>query len=231
MTEPAPPHRQPEEGHRHGRLSADHVAVAAPGPTGLTSLPDPEGGPPALQYVPADGTEPYRLVLLLHGAGGTARQGLDLLLPLADAGRLLLLAAPATASTWDLIAEGFGPDVRRIDALLGAALAEYPVAGVTLGGFSDGASYALSLGLTNGDLVDAVVAFSPGFAAPLVTHGRPRVFVSHGADDRVLPVDVCSRRLVPRLHALGYPVEYAEFAGGHEVPAEIRRRAVDWLAG
>ncbi|MEU8261877.1 phospholipase [Micromonospora sp. NPDC048999] len=231
MTEPAPPHRQPEEGHRHGRLSARPATVAAPGPTGLTSVPDPEGGPPALRYVPADGAGPYRLVVLLHGAGGSARQGLDLLLPLADARRLLLLAPPAAASTWDLIAEALGPDVRRIDALLGAALAEYPVAGVTLGGFSDGASYALSLGLTNGDLVDAVVAFSPGFAAPLVTHGRPRVFVSHGADDRVLPVDVCSRRLVPRLHTLGYPVEYAEFPGGHEVPAEIRRRAVDWLAG
>ena len=71
----------------------------------------------------------------------------------------------------------------------------------------------------------------PRFAAPLVTHGRPRVFVSHGTDDRVLPIDVCSRRLVPRLHTLGYPAEYAEFAGGHEVPAEIRRRAVDWLVG
>ncbi|MFE9202334.1 alpha/beta hydrolase [Micromonospora sp. NPDC007230] len=231
MTEPAPPHRQPEEGHRHGRLTARPAAVTAPGPTGLTSVPDPEGGTPALRYAPADGTGPYRVVVLLHGAGGSAQQGLDLLLPLADAHRLLLVAPPATASSWDLIAEGYGPDVRRIDALLGAVLAAYPVTGVTLGGFSDGASYALSLGLTNGDLVDAIVAFSPGFAAPLVTHGRPRVFVSHGTDDRVLPVDVCSRRLVPRLHSLGYPAEYAEFPGGHEVPAEIRQRAVDWLVG
>jgi predicted esterase len=177
------------------------------------------------------GEGPYRVVVLLHGAGGSAGQGLDLLLPLADAHRLLLLAPQATTSTWDLIAEGYGPDVARIDALLAETLGTYPVDGVTVGGFSDGASYALSLGLTNGDLVDAVLAFSPGFAAPLVTHGRPRIFVSHGADDRVLPIDVCSRRLVPRLRTLGYPVEYAEFGGGHEVPAAIRRRAVDWLAG
>ncbi|MEU9825566.1 alpha/beta hydrolase [Micromonospora chersina] len=231
MTEPAPPHRQPEEGYRHGRLTARPTAVAAAGPAGPAEVPDPAGGPPALRHVPAGRTGPYRLVLLLHGAGGSARQGLDLLLPLADAHRLLLLAPQAVASTWDLIAEGYGPDVARIDALLAATLGAYPVAGVTVGGFSDGASYALSLGLTNGDLVDAVLAFSPGFAAPLVTHGRPRLFVSHGSDDRVLPVDVCSRRLVPRLHSLGYPAEYAEFAGGHEVPAEIRRRAVDWLVG
>ncbi|MET8908142.1 phospholipase [Micromonospora sp. NPDC004551] len=231
MTEPAPPHRQPEEGYRHGRLTARLTTVAMPGPVGPAEVPDPAGGPPALRHVPAGGSGPYRIVVLLHGAGGSARQGLDLLQPLADAHRLLLLAPQALASTWDLIAEGYGPDVARIDALLAATLRAYPVAGLTLGGFSDGASYALSLGLTNGDLIDAVLAFSPGFAAPLVTHGRPRVFVSHGTDDRVLPIDVCSRRLVPRLHTLGYAAEYAEFTGGHEVPAEIRRRAVDWLVG
>lgn len=168
-------------------------------------------------------------MVLLHGAGGSARQGLDLLLPVADAHHLLLVAPQAVASSWDLIGEGFGPDVRRIDAVLESVFAGYPVRDVTLGGFSDGASYALSLGLTNGDLVAGVVAFSPGFAAPLVTHGRPRIFVSHGVGDRVLPIDVCSRRLVPRLHGLGYDVAYREFPGGHEVPGEIRDAAADWL--
>jgi len=33
-------------------------------------------------------------------------------------------------------------------------------------GFSDGASYALSVGITNGDLFTHVIAFSPGFVAP-----------------------------------------------------------------
>ena len=128
-----------------------------------------------------------------------------------------------------MIGFGFGPDVRRIDRVLQEVLAAYPVAGMLIGGFSDGASYALSIGLINGDAFDSVLAFSPGFAAPLVTHGTPRVFISHGAADRVLPVDRCSRRLVPRLRALGYATTYAEFDGGHEVPRAIVRRAVDWL--
>ncbi|MBM0237646.1 phospholipase [Micromonospora sp. ATA32] len=182
-----------------------------------------------MAYASAPADRPYRLVLLLHGAGGSARQGLDLLLPLADEHHLLLVAPQSTSSSWDLIVEGFGADVRRIDGLLATVFDSHPVDDVVVGGFSDGASYALSLGLTNGDLVSAVLAFSPGFAAPMVTHGRPRVFVSHGTDDRVLPVDACSRRLVPRLHAIGYRVDYAEFDGGHEVPEEIRRRAADWL--
>jgi len=51
---------------------------------------------------------------------------------------------------------------------------------VAIQGFSDGASYALSLGLTNGDLFTHVIAFSPGFAAPAEQRGRPRIYVSHG---------------------------------------------------
>ncbi|MER7458668.1 phospholipase [Micromonospora sp. NPDC126480] len=232
MAEPAPPHRAPEENPRHGRLTARPGPPSVRGGTGLVPAPDAHGGPPALVYAPepADGT-PYRLVLLLHGAGGSARQGLDLLLPHADTHRLLLVAPQAAASSWDVIVEGFGVDVRRIDTLLASVFAGHPVDGVAFAGFSDGASYALSLGLTNGDLVDAVVAFSPGFAAPLVTHGRPRVWVSHGAADPVLPVDACSRRLVPRLRSLDYDVTYREFPDGHEVPAGLRAEAVAWLTG
>ncbi|WP_225854863.1 alpha/beta hydrolase, partial [Micromonospora sp. ALFpr18c] len=201
----------------------------APAPTGHLPLTDADGRPLGMAYAPPRTDAPYRLVLLLHGAGGSARHALDLLLPVADAHHLLLMAPQSSAASWDLIAGGFGVDVRRIDGLLATAYDGYPVRDVTLGGFSDGASYALSLGLANGDLIDAVLAFSPGFAAPPATHGRPRIFVSHGVDDRVLPIDVCSRRLVPRLHERGYAVRYEEFPGGHEVPSPVRDAATTWL--
>jgi predicted esterase len=190
----------------------------------------PAGELLGVAYVPepADG-RPYRLVLLLHGAGGRPRQALDLLLPFADAERLLLVAPRSTGGTWDLILSGLGPDVRRIDRLLEEVLSRYAVDAAVIGGFSDGASYALSIGLVNGDLFHHVVAFSPGFAAPLIAHGRPRVFVSHGTGDRVLPVDRCSRRLVPRLRALRYDVTYREFDGGHAVPDTVVQHAVRWL--
>lgn len=184
----------------------------------------------ALAYVPGPADSgPYQVALVLHGAGGSPRHALDLLLPVADERRLLLVAPKSTSGTWDLIVDGFGPDVRRIDRVLEEILDSYPVERLMVGGFSDGASYALSIGLTNGDLFSEVLAFSPGFAAPLVVHGEPRVFVSHGTDDRVLPIDVCSRRLVPRLEALGYDVTYEEFAGGHEVPEHVVGHAMFWL--
>jgi phospholipase/carboxylesterase len=87
----------------------------------------------------------------------------------------------------------------------------------------------LRLGLTNGDLFDSSLAFSLGFAAPMMTRGRPRVFISHGDDDRVLPIDRYSRRLVQVLRRSDYDVAYEEFHGGHQVPDDIVRRASAWL--
>ncbi len=102
---------------------------------------------------------------------------------------------------------------------------------VAVGGFSDGASYALSLGLINGELFSHVFAFAPGFMAPERLQGKPRIFISHGIADRVLAIDSTSRRIVPQLKRAGYAVDYEEFAGGHEVPDGIARRFLGTLAG
>jgi predicted esterase len=224
--EPEQPHRDPEHGPAHGRLSARPAAAAADtGPVGTAAV----GG--AAVYVPPAGAAPRRLVVALHGAGGTAEQSLRILRPVADAAGLLLLAPTSAGRTWDVITGGYGPDVVRIDRAVAAVSARYRVRAGTyaIAGFSDGASYALSLGVTNGDLIEAVLAFSPGFLAPLLRIGRPRVFVSHGTADRVLPVDRCGRRVVAELRRDGYEVTYDEFGGGHEIPDDVRDRAVAWM--
>jgi predicted esterase len=230
--EPGDAHVRPEEGARHGRLAFRlRPPIAPSAQVGLIRL-TADGGELGLAWVPpAAVNHPVRLVVLLHGAGGSARQGLELLLPVADRQDLLLLAPSSRGTTWDLITSGYGPDVRRLDRLLEQIAAAYSVASLTLAGFSDGASFALSLGLSNGDVADSVVAFSPGFAAPLIRHGRPRVFVSHGRRDRVLPVERCSRRVVRELTRDGYVVTYHEFDDGHVVPSAIMRDAVAWLTG
>lgn len=224
---------RPGEAARRGRLTPTRpVRAEKVGPSGQTRVASAGGGRPALRYVPPPRDDlGYRLVVLLHGAGGSPEQALELLQPYADDAHLLLLAPASNGRSWDVVVGGLGPDVAAIDELVQRTLAEYPVEGIAVCGFSDGASYALTLGVANGDSVDAVVAFSPGFAAAQVAHGSPRVFVSHGTRDGVLPIDVCSRRLVPRLRAAGLAVTYEEFDGAHEVPRTVRRRAVDWLAG
>jgi predicted esterase len=101
---------------------------------------------------------------------------------------------------------------------------------LAVGGFSDGATYALSLGLINGDLFQRVVAYSPGFIVEGETHGKPRFFFSHGTSDDILPIDRCSRRIVPELRRRGYDVTFREFDGGHEMPPAIASEGMAWLA-
>lgn len=185
-------------------------------------------------YVP-DTAEPGAPVLVfLHGATGSGRAHLRAVLAAADRYGVVLVAPDSRrASTWDLIAEGgFGPDVAFLDRVLDAVVDDLDLdvdtARLALGGVSDGASYALSLGLANGDVFPTVLAFSPGFLVVPGAVGTPRVYVSHGTADGILPIDACSRSFVPALRDAGYDVRFDEFDGGHTVPPQISDAAVRW---
>jgi phospholipase/carboxylesterase len=213
------------EAAAQGRLSArpGEAGEADGGETGLRQLGS------ARLYVPT-GDGPKRLVVSLHGAGGVPDHALDWFRPSADEAGLIVLAPKSTGVTWDVAQGGFGADVLAIDRLLDQVFAEHEVDDVAVAGFSDGASYALSLGLSNGDLFRSVIAFSPGFIAYAQATGAPRLFVSHGTHDSVLPIGRTSRRGVASLRAAGYRVRYREFDGDHEVPPSVAREAVDWLS-
>ena len=221
--------------HQQGRLRA-RPASGEPGaaPVGLRTLGLTAARDGYLYVPPTYRPEsPGPLVLLLHGAGEDARDGLALLRGQADEAGLMLLALTSRDYTWDTIAlrGRFGPDVAAIDLALEQTFFRYAVdaSRVAVGGYSDGASYALSLGIANGDLFTHVMAFSPGFLAPAGQVGSPRIFVSHGARDGWLPIDSCSRRIVPRLEGASYEVRYREFDGPHVVPPEIGREAAGWF--
>lgn len=185
----------------------------------------------ALLAIPqtARGGTPVPLIVSLHGAGGGG-EGLGRFRVAVDRG-CALLVPHSRGPTWDLVFGGFGEDVEVIDRALAATFRRVVVDRdrIALAGFSDGASYALSLGVTNGDLFRSVIACSPGFFEPAELRGRPRVFVSHGSDDRVLPIDETSEEIVPELVDLGYDVRFVTFPGRHEVPTEIVDRAVGWF--
>jgi predicted esterase len=215
------------------RLHARPTIVTEPAPTGLQPLKWGSKRDSYL-YVPPQYTprHPMPMVTLLHGSGGHAQHGIDLLLHMADDAGMILVAPASTGHTWDIIIDkSYGPDVELVDQCVSYVCDHYAVdpAHIALGGFSDGASYALSLGLANGDVFTHLIAFSPGFMAPAVQRGKPRIFISHGRYDPVLPVATCSRRIVPQLEQAGYEVEYVEFDGGHLIPPPIEQAAVEWL--
>ena len=226
---PEPP--RDRRGRLQARPGAPDLAAPPPGLHPLGLARDRDG----LLLVPTS----YRagvaapLVVALHGAGGDAAGGMAPLRDLADAAGLVVLAPASRGSTWDVIVDDYGPDVAVLDQALRHVFTRISVdtRRIAIEGFSDGASYALSLGLGNGDLFTHCIAFAPGFVAEPARQGRPRVFVTHGVHDTVLPIDRCSRRIVPALRRGGYDVDYREFDGGHVVPPDLARAAVDWLSG
>jgi phospholipase/carboxylesterase len=213
-----------------GRIEARPSPKAAGGDAGLHRLRN------ALLYVPA-GYTPHRaapLAVMLHGAGGDARQGISLVREHADAAGLIVLAPQSRDETWDLIARrAYSSDVVAIDKLLADVFSAYCIdpAQIACGGFSDGASYALSIGVMNGDLFTHLIAFSPGFLAPQTTQGKPRVFIAHGTHDRVLPVERCGRRVAELMRDADYDVTWREFDGPHTVPPAIAHEAIAWMTG
>ena len=83
--------------------------------------------------------------------------------------------------------------------------------------------------LINGDLFARVVAFSPGFLVADRRRGSPRLFVSHGTRDAILPIETCGRRVVREARREGYDVRFVEFDGGHTVPGDVAGAAMDWI--
>ena len=171
-------------------------------------------------------------MVYLHGATGNEQQGIRRLSGLADEFGFLLLSPASQDGTWDAIRSNFGVDVGLIDRALTKvfSMRQVDARRIALCGFSDGASYALGLGISNGDLFRGVMAFSPGFIPHgVMKNGAPRIFLSHGTNDQILPIDECSRRLAPQLKQAGYGVKFEEFDGPHTVPPAIAREAMEWF--
>jgi phospholipase/carboxylesterase len=226
---------RPGDARLHARPVGPSQPALAPGVhelTGLTgalaSLGKPRPAPGALLFVPSTPLPATPLLVFFHGAGGNAATSLPLLQPTAERHGCLVLLPSSTGRSWDLIVEGWGPDVDRTEAALALVFDRFAVSRSAFGGFSDGASYALSIGLANGELAGTVLAFSPGFAMPPDRVGRPRVWISHGIQDAVLPIDRCARPIARNLTQAGYDIDYQEFPGPHTVPPDHVERAVRW---
>jgi phospholipase/carboxylesterase len=217
---------------RDNRLAARPGKPSAPAPAGLRKL-ELRSERDALLYIPESASKfkSAPLVVSLHGAGRNADRGIELLRTLSDQHGFLLLAPASAETTWDLEGDPRHPDAAGVNRALARTfeLAAVDPKRIAMSGFSDGASYSLTLGLANGDLFAAVFGFSPGFIGPAERVGKPPVFISHGTQDPVLPIEACSRRIVPRLKAEGYPVTYREFDGKHTLPPEIAAAAMQWF--
>ncbi len=181
----------------------------------------------------------YPVVTVLHGAG---RQ--DELLARAyrdePARRGVLIAVVRSHDyTWDLIAGGDGHDLEFLAWLLAWLDVRYPTDATrrALVGYSDGASYALALALSNPRLFAAAIGWAAGFLAidtANLTPGdpKPRVLLEHGTHDQVFPFERVALPLRDLLVRLGYDVTFRVDEGGiHWPSAGFQAAALDWFLG
>jgi predicted esterase len=217
-----------------GRLTAHPQPPTAELGPGEHVLDD-NGGRRALLYIPPSykPDTPAPLMLMLHGARGDGDRTLEQQRAVAEQHGVVLLSPSTRSGTWDAIRGDFAHDFAKLDALLAQVFEHCNIdpARIASAGFSDGASYALGLGLMNGDFFTHVIAHSPGFIVSDERNGKPAVYISHGRQDDVLPFDRCGARIAAQLERDGYAPRFDVFDGGHTASPELRSAALAWFTG
>ena len=223
--------------------------LSTPPPTAAPVTPERRSGVltlagGAFAYLPKGMTgAPMPLLVAFYGAGGQASDVLASFRADADRDGFVLLIPTSKAGTWDMIEDlksrlgiemkvtpRYGRDLKALDAALANVFARVAVDPKRIGmmGFSDGATYALSVGSANPQLVSSVIAFSPGPAFLGKSSATQRFFISHGEQDEVLPYSY-TRGLVARLRVKKAPLMFESFKGGHTVPKDVRAKALSFF--
>lgn len=220
------PRTSPTTNSANSSNSSTNIPVGKPISLGLDHERD------AILYVPKPTNAPMPLLMFLHGATQNADDMAWYLDTAPDETGVAILAPNSRDTTWDAITDSFGPDVEFLNRALARVfeMVDVDPARLAIGGFSDGATYAIALGLINGDLFKRVLACSPGFLIDGVTQGKPSFFISHGTQDNILPIDRCGRRVASDLGSRDYEVTFREFQGRHEIPGDVMREGLKWVA-
>ncbi len=220
-------------------------------PTGLVWI---ERGTQRAALFTPDELEPgrrYPLLAVLHGAGRQDEQLMKAYRDEAERRQALILIPRSFHMTWDLItaatqgaaASGAGnapssrPDLDFLEYAYDLIFRRYRVDAERLAliGYSDGASYALSVGLSNPHLFRAVMGWAAGFVAieneaaePGVP--RPAVLIEYGTHDELFPFEQVAVPMREQLEAHGCAVTFRVDEGGRHWPSsEFQDEALDWF--
>ena len=183
-------------------------------------------------------TTAARVLVFLHGRGGSIARSAELVKRLRDAGlpadvSVVLMEGPFPTPfghAWGNDAAEQATSRTRVRARLAELLGAHGPRAV-IAGFSQGAGVAGDLAVEE-PRVAALASFSPcGFwlRAQLPKRTDLRVLLAHGTRDAVCPVKE-SRSLAEVLKSARVPVQYLEFDGEHTVPAEVVRALVTLVA-
>ena len=214
----------------------------------LFGLPDG-----AVGYIPVSASLHPPLLVLLHGAGHEQATMVEHFEAEADKRGLVLLAPDSRGLTWDKVLDAEAPlsvdsplanaeshsfsrspDAARVEQAIANLAKILPVdrARTVLAGFSDGATFALAMGMSRDHPFAAVIAWSPGIAIRTDNPARGRkVYVSHGRADPLLRFDTTCNDIVPLLKSEGAAVTFVPFDGGHDAPVWLKDTFLDAVFG
>ena len=195
-------------------------------------------------HLPSDTSGPLPLIVVLHGAGKdkfwSLKDAVDGWAERARTHKLLVLYPEAKGSTWDFISsrQTKRGDVDFIECCIDAVRRAYSVDRLAIIGLSDGGSMALCLALHNPGVFQAAISVSAGFCVspPAGLHDaaslkRTKLFMKHGSDDKMFPLERVGLPLRNNLKRAGYDVEHRVGDGQGHVPQGWQEEFLPaWLA-
>lgn len=205
-------------------------------PTGLVHIEQGHGRGVLLTPETIDPDRRYPLVTVLHGAGRQDEMLVKGLRDEPERRQALVFVPRSIAPTWDLIAGGPRVDLDFFEYAWDLIYRRYPVdfERQVLMGYSDGASYGLSVGLSNPGMFSALIAWAAGFVvadperfdaqAP-----KPRIYLEYGSHDELFPFERVALPMRANLEAAGCDVTFSVDEGGRHWPSgSFHREALDW---
>jgi phospholipase/carboxylesterase len=124
-----------------------------------------------------------------------------------------------------------GAGARASFGLLTGFLAERQNGPLILAGFSQGAMMTLSVVMERPDLIQGAIGMSggllPGF--DFTPGPRPPILLTHGVADPVVPISE-GRGAAESLAASGVPVDFRQYAMGHEINGDCLEDLASWLS-
>lgn len=202
--------------------------------------------------IPAEADNAHRvpLVILAHGWGGN-EAAMWIFARLVPQGVAIVTPrAPLTLPTGDgyfwfnynpgngrASSDTFTTAVKTLRQFVRAMPDVYPIdpEKVVLAGFSQGAMASNALVLTHPDAVCGVASLA-GAVPPLPETLSPQklpdgfpVFIAHGTEDRLVPVDA-ARAALDTFSRLGAKVTYGEYPVGHKMNSAAMKALRAWFA-
>ena len=220
-------------------LRMQHTRVEVrdePSPLGEVAL---ERGPASAVLLTPSKLEPgrqYPLVTVLHGAGRQDKMLTKACQGEPDKREAFFLIPRSVEPTWDLIIGGDRPDLDFLEYAYDLIYRRYPIdpARQVVVGYSDGASYALSLAISNPGVFDAALCWAAGFViyddtAVTPDSVKPRIYLEYGTHDELFGFEQVALPMKESLTRAGYTVEFSTDEGGRHWPSgTFQGEALDW---